>query len=206
MMRTALKRLADVIATCVVVIPVACYNSVALCTGRNRAFPAWSQLFSLLPGTTGVFLRRAFYRLVLPACGQDVCISFGTVFSHPTAEIGDRVYVGIGCMLGDITLGDDVLVGSHVSIINGRRQHGTECLDIPMREQPGELPRVTVGYDTWIGDRSIVTSNVGKHCIVGAGSVVVKPVPDLAIVVGHPARVQAFRKQGAERTYYTIEV
>jgi acetyltransferase-like isoleucine patch superfamily enzyme len=204
-MRTFAKNLADVIASCFVATPVLGYNVVALLAGKNRAFPAWSQLFSLLPGTTGVFLRRAFYRMVLPACGQDVCISFGTVFSHPTAELGHRVYVGVGCMLGDISLGDDALVGSHVSIINGRRQHGTQRLDIPMREQPGDYPRVVIGIDTWIGDRSIVTSNVGKHCIVGAGSVVVKPLPDFAIAVGNPARIQGFRESSAKPVYSTTE-
>ena len=87
---------------------------------------------------SGNYLRRAFYRLVLPGCGRDVCLCFGTVFSHPTARVGARMYVGVGCMLGDVTLEDDVLIGSHVSIINGRRQHGIDRLDVAVREQPGD--------------------------------------------------------------------
>jgi acetyltransferase-like isoleucine patch superfamily enzyme len=108
--------------------------------------------------------------------------------------LGNNVYVGVGCMLGDVTLEDDVLIGSHVSIINGRRQHGTERLDIPIREQSGDYPRIVIGRDSWIGDRAIVTSDVAKHCVVGAGSVVTKPVPDFAIVVGNPARIRGFRR------------
>jgi len=127
------KRIADAIANCIVVVPVVCYKLSALHWGPGRAFPGWSQLYSLVPGIGGIYLRRAFYRMVLPACGRDVCISFGTVFSHPTATLGERVYIGIGCMVGDVTLEDDALVGSHVSIINGRRQHGIERLDIPVR-------------------------------------------------------------------------
>jgi acetyltransferase-like isoleucine patch superfamily enzyme len=100
-------------------------------------------------------------------------------------------------MTGDVTLEDDVLVGSNVSIINGRRQHGVERLDIPVREQPGEYPRITIGADTWIGDRAVVTADVGKHCIVGAGAVVTKPVPDFAIVVGNPAKIQGFRQSSS---------
>src|SRR4051812_9489856 len=118
------KRAATCFAFCAVFVPFMCYSFLAMILGQAHAFPAWSQLFSLLPGTTGVYLRRAFYRLVLPLCGRDACISFGTVVSHPTAAIGDRVYIGIGCMIGDATLEKDVLVGSHVSIINGRHQHG----------------------------------------------------------------------------------
>ena len=148
---------------------------------------------SLLPGTVGAYLRRAFYGQVFPAVGKDVMISFGTIFSHPTASLGDNVYVGAYCVLGDVELGNDVLLGSQVSIMNGARQHGIERLDIPVREQPGEWPRIRVGRDTWIGDRAVVMADIGNHCVVGAGSVVTKPLPDYAIAVGNPARVIRYR-------------
>ena len=163
--------------------------------GRDKAFPGWSQLYSLIPGLIGVYLRRAFYRLVLPRCGTDAWIGFGTVFSHPTAEVGDRAYVGVYCSLGDVTLEDDVLIGSHVSIMNGGSQHGIERLDVPIREQPGSWPRVTIGRDSWIGDRAVVLADVGDHCVIGAGSVVTKPLPSYAIAVGVPAKVVRFRNQ-----------
>jgi acetyltransferase-like isoleucine patch superfamily enzyme len=92
-------------------------------------------------------------------------------------------------MIGDVSLEDDVLVGSHVSVINGNRQHGIDRLDLPVREQAGEYPRITIGHDTWVGDRTVVMADLGRHCVVGAGSVVTKPVEDYAIVVGNPARV-----------------
>ena len=156
---------------------------------NQQAFAGWSQAFSLFPGVSGVYLRRAFYRLMLPQCGEGACLTFGTVFSHPTTRIGRNVYAGTFCVLGDATLEDDVLLGSHVSIINGGAQHGIERLDFPVREQQGSFPRVTIGCDSWIGDRAIVMSDVGKHCVVAAGAVVTKPVPDYAIVAGVPARM-----------------
>ena len=119
---------------------------------------------------------------------------FGTTFSHPTARIGLSVYVGLYCSIGDVTLEDDVLVSSGVSILNGGKQHGTARLDIPVREQPGIYQHVTIGRDTWLGDRSIVMANVGRQCIVGAASLVTKPVPDFAIVVGSPAKIVGTRK------------
>jgi acetyltransferase-like isoleucine patch superfamily enzyme len=195
-----LKGLANAAATAYVLPVVALYWLSARFSSANAAFPGFSQLFSLLPGVTGIYLRRAFYRLVLPHCGPDVCVCFGTVFSHPTATLGERVYVGIGCMLGDVTLENDVLLGSHVSIINGRRQHGVQRLDVPIREQPGEYPRVVVGEDCWIGDRAIVTANVGRHAVVGAGAVVTKAVPEFAIVAGNPARVIGSRLEMAATT------
>jgi acetyltransferase-like isoleucine patch superfamily enzyme len=77
--------------------------------------------------------------------------------------------------------------------MNGGSQHGIERLDVPIREQPGTWVRVTIGRDSWIGDRAIVLADVGKHCVVGAGSVVTKPLPDYAIAVGSPARVIRYR-------------
>jgi acetyltransferase-like isoleucine patch superfamily enzyme len=191
----ALKRPIEAVAALAVLPAVAAFRVGGFFLPPRRIFPGFSQAFSLLPGFSGVYLRRAFYRSVLPRFDEGARISFGSVFSHATVSIGRRVYIGIGCMIGDVTFEDDVLVGSHVSIMNGNQQHGTSRLDIPIRDQPGQYPRVTIGEDSWIGDRAIVMADVGKHCVVGAGSVVTKPVPDYAIVVGNPARIQGYREQ-----------
>ena len=168
--------------------------------GSEKGFQGWSQFFALLPGLSGVYLRRAFYRWILPRCGTDVWIGFGTVLSHPTARIGDRVYVGTFCVLGDVTLEEDVLLGSNVSVINGSRQHGIERVDIPIREQPGEFAPVTIGADTWIGDRTVVMADVGKHSVVGAGSVVTKPLSGCSVACGSPARVMRLRETSANHS------
>jgi acetyltransferase-like isoleucine patch superfamily enzyme len=194
-MKRALKVLANGVALVLVLPAAALYRVGALLLGPARAFPGWSQAFGLVPGHTGAYLRRAFYRLVLPRCGTDAFLSFGTVFSHPTAEVGERVYTGVYCCLGDVTLEDDVLLGSHVCVANGGAQHGTARTDIPVREQPGVWPRVTVGRDTWVGDRAVVLADVGRHCVIGSGAVVTRPVPDYAIAVGVPARVTGFRNR-----------
>jgi acetyltransferase-like isoleucine patch superfamily enzyme len=184
-----LKSIANGLCLACVLPPYLGFLGSSLLIGRQKAFPGWSQAFSLVPGLLGVYLRRAFYRLVFPRCDVNVCLSFGVIFSHSSAEVGRGVYVGAYSCLGDVTLEDDVLLGSHVSIINGTAQHGIERLDIPIREQPGTWPRVTIGKDSWIGDRAVVMADVGKHCVIGAGSVVTTPIPDYAIAVGVPARV-----------------
>jgi acetyltransferase-like isoleucine patch superfamily enzyme len=88
-----------------------------------------------------------------------------------------------------------VLLGSRVSIVNGGSQHGIDRLDIPIRDQPGVFPRVTIGRDTWIGEGATVLADVGSHCVIGAGSLVTRPIPDYAIAVGVPAKVVRFRNQ-----------
>jgi len=196
-MRSALKTAANFLALVAVSPAICLYWISAAIIGPTRAFPGWSQAMSLFPGLTGAYLRRAFYRWVLPRCESGSVMSFGAVFSHPTASMGKDVYVGVYCCLGDVALEDDVLIGSHVSIMNGSRQHGIERLDVPVREQPGVWPKVTIGRDSWIGDRAVVMADVGQHCVVGAGAVVTRPVPDYAIVVGSPAKIVSWR--GASR-------
>jgi hypothetical protein len=128
MMLSILKSLAESAASLFVLPAVCAYHAGRLLLGTEKAFPAWPQLLGLIPGITGAYVRRAFYRMVLGRCGAGSWISFGTVFSHSTAEVGRDVYVGCYCCLGDVTLEDDVLLGSQVSIMNGAAQHGTERL------------------------------------------------------------------------------
>ncbi|MCH8923660.1 MAG: acyltransferase [Planctomycetes bacterium] len=204
-MKNSLKIIVETIALLLVFPAAVCCRVSTRLLGAERGFSGWSQAASLFPGLTGAYLRRAFYRMVLPRCGAGAWISFGTIFSHATAKVGNNVYVGSYCCLGDVTLEDDVLIASHVSITNGCEQHGIERLDVPVREQPGRWPHVTVGRDSWIGERSVIMADVGRQCVVGAGSVVTKPLPDRAIAHGVPAKIVRYRgevepkRQVAER-------
>jgi len=50
---------------------------------------------------------------------------------------------------------------------------------------------ITIGNDVYIGIRTILLPgvSVGNRCIIGAGSVVTKSIPDNSVAVGVPARV-----------------
>ena len=192
-MRQMLKSAAQFVALAIALPAYGLYTLGSALLGTQRVFPGWSQALGLLPGISGQWLRRAFYRLALPRCGDGSVVSFGALLTHPASEIGEHAYIGPYTILGDVVVEDDVLIASHVSITNGMRQHGIDRLDIPVREQPGQWPRITIGRDSWIGERAVVMANVGRHCVVGAGSVVTKPVPDYAIVVGVPARIVDWR-------------
>jgi acetyltransferase-like isoleucine patch superfamily enzyme len=200
--RQYLKKSIDLLALLAVLPAFVIYRLSSSGMGKERAFPGWSHFFSLFPGISGVFLRRAFYRLVLERCGPDVSLTFGTIFAAPTTRIGRGVYVGAFCCIGESTLEDDVLLSSHVSVLSGSHQHGIERLDIPIRKQPRVRRRVTVGKDSWIGEHAVVMADVGRHCVIGAGAVVVKPIPDFAIAVGVPAKVIGYREACTEREYH----
>lgn len=165
------------------------YQVTALFVDRDKAFHGASQRVSLWPGIVGEYRRREFYRLTLDECSDDCCLSFGTVFSKRHARIGRRVYVGTHCNLGLVTLGDDVLLASGVDVLSGSGQHRFEDPDRPVREQGGAFKRVSIGFDTWIGNRTVVMADVGARCVVGAGSIVTGPLPDRSVAVGVPARI-----------------
>lgn len=194
-MKRFVKSVLNAVAAAVVFPAVCVFRIQAAIVGADRVFPGWSQLLSLMPGLTGIYLRQAFLRGTTKGCGSDACVSFGTLFSHPGVSLGKTVYIGHYCSIGDVTIEDDVLIASHVSIMNGCRQHGTERLDIPMREQIGDYQPVTIGCDSWIGERATVAASIGRHCIIGAGALVLSPVPDYCIAVGVPARVIRDRRK-----------
>jgi virginiamycin A acetyltransferase len=194
-MKTLIKHLVEFAAFLIVLQAYGMYRIGAAIAGPDKAFPGWSETFSLLPGLTGQYLRQAFYSLTLEDCGKNACLSFGTIFSHSTASVGTNVYVGSFCCLGAITLEDDVLIASRVSIMNGTQQHGTGRIDIPIRDQPGVFTPVTIGEGSWIGEGATVSADVGRHCVIGSGAVVTKPIPDFAIALGVPAKVIRFRNE-----------
>jgi acetyltransferase-like isoleucine patch superfamily enzyme len=174
----------------VVVFPLFIVHCIrASVGGKDSSFWACSQFLSLLPGSWGSYLRKNFYRLSMTRCDKDCAILFGTIFSHADTEIGKGVYIGPHCNIGRCKIEDYCTLGSNVHIMSGKHQHHFDDLNIPIQEQGGVFEKVVIGEDTWIGNCALIMANVGKKCIIGAGSVVTKDVEDFFIVAGNPARV-----------------
>jgi acetyltransferase-like isoleucine patch superfamily enzyme len=67
--------------------------------------------------------------------------------------------------------------------------HGTTNLTKPIQDQPRIWQKVRIGAGTWIGSGAVVMADVGRDCVIGAGAVVTKPIPDRVLAAGVPARV-----------------
>jgi acetyltransferase-like isoleucine patch superfamily enzyme len=187
--RAGAKAVARGFARLLVLAPVGIYRLAALVHDPDRAFHGASQAMSAIPGLVGELLRHEFYRMTLESCGEDVCISYGVIFSKRGARLGRRVYLGTRCTVGLATIEDDVLLASNVDVVSGAGQHVFDDPERPIREQGGAFTRVVIGADSWIGTKCVVMADVGKGCVVGAGSVVAKEIPAGSIAVGAPARV-----------------
>lgn len=165
------------------------YRVLGLVADRDGLFASYSQLMSLIPGKTGSYLRNSFYGLTMNDCEDGVVISFGTLFSQRDTDIGTGTYIGPQCNFGSCAVGRDCLVGSGVHILSGKRQHAINDLDTPIREQGGQLTKVNIGDDCWIGNGAIIMADVGNQCVIAAGAVVVDVVEDRTIVGGNPAQL-----------------
>jgi acetyltransferase-like isoleucine patch superfamily enzyme len=117
----------------------------------------------------------------------------GHVLDHtPVVSIGDRVLVGKGSGIvahDRVVIGDDVFTGHHVYITDAN--HGYEDPDVPIGRQFAAPRPVSVGAGSWLGHGSVVLpgAQVGRHVVVGAGSVVTGALPDFCVAAGNPARV-----------------
>lgn len=130
-------------------------------------------------------------------CGKHVNFEHGARFD-PELSIGDYSGVGVNCLVsGQTYIGSHVMMGPDCIMYS--YSHAHDRLDIPMDHQGFEDPTpIHIGDDVWIGARVILLPgvNIGSHCIIGAGAVVTKDVPDYAIVGGVPARVLRYRTEG----------
>lgn len=152
-------------------------------TGKETIFDFSAKLLSLVPGKGGQYLRTAFYKMTLAECQYDLMVGFCSYFSHPTARAGRRVGMGSFSIVGTADIGDNVMISSRVSVLSGKYQHGATG----ERAEP-VFTRVRIGTGSWLGEGCIVMADIGERCVVSAGSVVSKPMPDRSTAIGNPAR------------------
>ncbi|MBV7258518.1 acyltransferase [Erythrobacter crassostreae] len=106
-------------------------------------------------------------------------------------RIGDGAQINPNVTLdltGHLEIGDNALISENSFLYT--HDHGLDP-----RSEPTAYNK-TIGKNSWIGMRSIILprcQKIGESAVVGAGSVVVKDVPDGAIVAGSPARIVGWK-------------
>ncbi len=110
---------------------------------------------------------------------------------HPGAKIGRRLFIdhGMGVVIGETAIvGNDVTLYQGVTLGGTGKEHG--------KRHPTLDDNVVVGG----GAKILGNITVGKNCRIGAGSVVLRNVPDDSTVVGVPGHI-IFREGKARRDY-----
>lgn len=90
---------------------------------------------------------------------------------------------------GKIILDKGVGFGHHCMVLTGKHNYN---LDFNERKQVVDEERdIHIGEGTWIASGAIINGGVtiGKYCVIAAGSVVTKDIPDYSLVAGVPAKI-----------------
>ena len=192
-MREAVKAMANGLAMLAVTPSVVSWWLRARVMGPDRALEGSTQAWALVPGLPGQYLRRAFLSRTLASCAHTATIEFGTIFSSASATIGERAYIGPRCHIGWALIEDNALLAAGVHVPSGANTHGIEDLSVAIRDQPTRKVPVRIGNGSWIGSAAVVMADVGRDSVIAAGAVVTRPIPDLTIAGGVPARVLRHR-------------
>src|SRR3982751_6471178 len=126
------------------------------------------------PGFHAVLAHRLTHRLyrarwfTLARFLSQVVRFFTGIEIHPGATVGRRLFIdhGIGGVIGETAeIGDDVLIYQNVTLGGTGNERG--------KRHPTIGNRVVIGT----GAKVLGNITVGDHVKIGAGSVVVRPVP-----------------------------
>ena len=99
---------------------------------------------------------------------------------HPAAQVGRRLFIdhGMGVVIGETTvLGDEVTIYQDVTLGGTEKEQG--------KRHPTIGNRVVIGA----GSRALGNIEIGHNSRIGAGSVVLRSVPDDSTVVGVPGHI-----------------
>ncbi|MBU3820660.1 acetyltransferase [Flavobacteriaceae bacterium XHP0103] len=116
----------------------------------------------------------------------------------PRVILGENIMmnnnVHIGCAYG-IEIGDNVLVGSNVLIID--HDHGEYSYEdgksilIAPSIRPIYGKEIKIGDDVWLAENVVVLpgSRIGRGCVVGTMALVKGDYPEYSMIVGNPGKI-----------------
>ena len=131
--------------------------------------------------------------------GDNTLIQYKTwLAAKPHTGKDVRLVIGDGCRIGhfnhiyathSIVIHDNVLTADKVYISDNL--HGYQDIETPVLYQPiSQKGQVEIGEGSWLGENvCVIGSKIGRHCVIGANSVVTRDIPDYSVAVGAPAKV-----------------
>ena len=134
---------------------------------------------------------------LIPGIPQSTTICPPFHCDHGTGIIlGENVFMNYDCIMldgGYIRIGKHTLVGPHCQFYTP--QHPMDYVE--RREEKETAYPITIGEDCWLGGNVVVCPGVtiGNRCIIAAGSVVTKDIPDDSLAAGIPAVVKRSLKK-----------
>ena len=149
-------------------------NAQALFT-LNHTMPMTAEYDAAVKALFGEHIGEGT-RLTAPL--QGVCFE--------RVKIGRNVYIGSNLLTmarGGITIEDGAWIAANVQLLTNNHDLYDRAVLL--------CKPILIKEDAWIGAGATILPGVciGKHAVVGAGSVVTRDVPDYAVAVGSPAKI-----------------
>jgi acetyltransferase-like isoleucine patch superfamily enzyme len=152
--------------------------------------------------TDGKFLKRtriSSSAIILNPENLDIADNVW-LWHYSIIDASNKVSIGEGCQIGAW-----VGIFTHSSHIAIRLYGGDSYIQTPINQRKGYLKgSVSIGAYTFIGAKATIMPNVsiGKGCLIAAGTMVNKSVPDFSIVVGNPGVIKGSTKE-LDREFFT---
>jgi maltose O-acetyltransferase len=135
-------------------------------------------------------LKNFLLRGIVRKIGSGVEFSEALFFLYGrNVSIGDKSTIGTHCRIYDfspIEIGCNLLASHGLTLISATHD------PITYANQSGPI---TIGDNVWIGINVTIVGpvKIGNNAVIGAGALVIRDVPDNAIVAGVPARVIRYK-------------
>ncbi len=160
---------------------------------RDPAARNWFEIVLCYPGLWAVWSHRVAHVLwrwrlkLLARWISQVARALTGIEIHPGATIGQGLFIDHGM---GVVIGETAEIGTDVTLYQGVTLGGTSLEKGKRHPTLGD--RVVVGA----GAKVLGAITIGECSRVGANAVVVKPVPEGAVVVGVPGEIVAPRATG----------
>lgn len=128
--------------------------------------------------------------------GED-CNLCDYVFVENEVKIGSRVTIKNGISIWDgLEIEDDVFLGPNAAFTNDMFPRS--------KRHSGNYLKTLLKRGASVGANATILCGItlGKYCLVGAGSVVTKNIPDFALVTGNPARFRYWISKTGEKLMF----
>jgi len=164
---------------------------------RDPAARNWPEVVLCYPGLWAVWGHRVAHVLwrwrlkLLARWISQLLRGLTGIEIHPGAIIGQGLFIDHGM---GVVIGETAEIGANVTLYQGVTLGGTSV------EKGKRHPTLGDGVVLGAGAKVLGAITVGECSRVGANAVVVKPVPDCAVVVGVPGEIVALRGAHISKT------
>jgi acetyltransferase-like isoleucine patch superfamily enzyme len=160
-----------------------------LASGFGRletVFSLFAQALALAPGIIGNYLRVGYYRETLRSCDREVRIEVGSFFAHSQTTVEKHVGIGPYCIIGYAIIGEGTLIGPGARVLSGGQQHKRDS-EGRLTDEGRRFKEIVIGKHCWIGASSVILADIGDKSTVAAGAVVLTRVASGVLAGGNPA-------------------